>query len=579
MTLRTSRTAAVAALSATLLLASAGTVMAQTPPLPADPTAPPRDTSARPPAAVQGTGTVRGRVVAADTSLPLRRVTVSLSSTAEQRGQETDTDADGAFTFEGVPKGRYRLKASKARYVDTSLGARLPGRPGRAFEVGDGQKIEGISIRLAVAGVITGRVLDDAGEPVAGAPVLVLQRKRVKGVSRLTSAVSGRSTDDTGAFRVFGLAPGRYYLSAVPNERHRNNLGLVNTSPTSLAMTYYPSTPVASEAQPLDVAAGTETTADIALVATQVTTVSGEVLDSKGRAPIAGFIHLISAGHEGAAHGFAGMQTMSKSGAFTLSGVAPGDYTLNVRAFFDEEAMLRVTTSGAGDGGAFSLPLSVSGTPIGDLRIVIPPPGEITGRVHFEGEPPAGGPSAISILAWTAAEHTHDTVRAQVGANGRFTLQAQPGSWRFAALAPRGWMVKRLLFRGKALDPGDAVELTGEPDARLDVLMTSQLTVVTGTASDPDGAPLLDYHVVMFPADEKDWPGDHRMRLERADAQGRFRLEGAFPGDYWVAAASDIEPNEGFDEEMLAALRPGATRVRVRDGQTETVALKLAPLP
>ncbi len=577
MTLSARRSVAAAALFAAVLVSGPGALMAQTPPISADPTAPPRDPSARPPAAAPATGIVRGRVLATDTGLPLRRVTVHLRNTGEERGYATDTDADGAFTFEAVPKGRYRLKASKARYVDTALGARAPGGPGRAFDLGDSQKIEGLTIRLALAGVITGRVVDDAGEPVAGAHVSALQRKRMRGAARLTP-MHGRSTDDTGTYRLFGLRPGRYYLSVQPDERNPGSANVLHTSPTSLAPTYYPSTPVASEAQPIEVAAGTETSADITLVATQVTTVSGEVVDSAGRVPIAGFIHLRAAGDDGPGRQFAGMQAINKSSAFTLSGVAPGDYTLIVRAFFDEADVMRIARAGTAEGGAFSMPISVSGTPISDLRIIVPPPIVIAGRVHFESEPPSGGPALVNIIA-SASDSMESAAQAQVGADGRFTLQVQAGSWRFALWAPSGWMVKRLQFRGRTIDPGGPVEITGEPDARLEVLLTSQLTVVTGTASDDKGAPLLDYRAVVFPAEERDTQWGHHTRVERADAQGQFRVEGLLPGDYLVAAVVDFEPQEGFDEDTLAALRPGATRVRVREGQTETLALKLAPLP
>jgi hypothetical protein len=578
MTLSARRSAAAAVLSAVVFLSAAGALMAQAPPALPDPTAPPRDPSARPPAAAPATGLVRGRVVGADTGLPLRRVTVQLRNSGEERGYATDTDADGAFTFEAVPKGRYRLKASKARYVDTSLGARAPGRPGRAFDLGDGQKIEGLTIRLALAGVITGRVVDDAGEPVAGAYVSALQRKRTRGAARLTP-MAGRPTDDTGTYRLFGLPPGQYYVSVQPDERSLRGANVLHTSPTSLAPTYYPSTPIASEAQPIDVAAATETSADIALVAIQVTTVSGEVVDSAGRAPIAGFLHLIVAGDDGPGRQSAGMQAIDKNSAFTLSGVAPGDYTLIVRAFFDEAEMMRMMASGTLEGGGVTMPLSVAGTPISDLRIVVPPPIAIAGRVHFEGEPPSGGPAVVRILASRLPEEMSNPAAAQVGTDGRFTLQVQAGLWRFSPWAPSGWMVKRLQFRGRTIDPAAPVEITGEPDARLDVLLTSQLTVVTGTASDTKGAPLLDYHAVVFPAAQRDSQWVQHTRVERADAQGQFRVEGLFPGDYLVAAVVDFEPQEAFDEDTLAALRPGAARVRVRDGQTETIALKLAPLP
>ena len=48
------------------------------------------------------------------------------------------------------------MRGSKARYVDTPLGARRPGGPGRPFELADGQTIDTVMLTLPPAGVITG---------------------------------------------------------------------------------------------------------------------------------------------------------------------------------------------------------------------------------------------------------------------------------------------------------------------------------------------------------------------------------------------------------------------------------------
>ena len=92
------------------------------------------------------------------------------------------------------------------------------------------------------------------------------------------------------------------------------------------------------------------------------------------------------------------------------------------------------------------------------------------------------------------------------------------------------------------------MEVTSEPDGRLEVLLTSQLTAVTGTVSDAAGAPVLDYHAIVFPAEQTE-PAHgrrHRTRQETSDAQGRFRIEGLPPGDYLVAAVVDVEPHEAM---------------------------------
>jgi carboxypeptidase family protein len=225
------------------------------------------------------------------------------------------------------------------------------------------------------------------------------------------------------------------------------------------------------------------------------------------------------------------------------------------------------------------MPLSVSGTPIADLRVVVPAPVDVPGRVVFEGGTPKGG-----VLGSVSASNTQGdvtgAVRSPVGQDGRFTLRLRPGTWRFGAWTPPGWMIKRLTFRGAAVDEDDPVDVTSE-GGRLEVLLTSQLTAVTGTVSDASGAPVLDYHAIVFPA-ERTHPAHgrrHRTRLDTSDAQGRFWLEGLPPGDYLVAAVVDIDPGEAVSDDTVDSVRESATAVRVREGQTETVALKLPPLP
>jgi protocatechuate 3,4-dioxygenase beta subunit len=532
--------------------------------------------------AMAQTAVVRGRVVAADTGLPVRRAIVSLRNVREDgRGLSTATDAEGTFAFEAVPEGRYRLGASKSRYVDTAVGARAPGRPGRAFELARGQKLEDVTIVLTLAGVIAGRVFDDTGDPVSGATVMARQRKTPDGVPRPVPSGYARS-DDTGSYRIFGLKPGRYYLSAAPDEGALRAHDLLDLSGSAFATTYYPSTAVAGEAQTLDVTAGAETFADVALVPTRVTTVSGEVVDAAGRPAMIAMINLAAkGGADGPGSGMLDTSSIRAAGAFSLSGVPPGDYTLTAQALFDEAEMARMLgTGGFGfEGGGFTMPLTVSGAPIANLRVVIPPVVEIAGRVLFEGSPPPGGGSPVSVFA--AREAAGETgPRTTVGADGRFTLRVLPGPWRIVAWSP-GWMPKRLTFRGRVAEDAFApIEVDAEPGARLELVLTSKVPVVTGTVSDGDGKPQMDYHVVIFPA-ERPAPSMARREphVERPDKWGRFRVDALPPGEYLIAAIADYDAQESLDDELLDALRPAATPVHLAEGRIETVALKLVALP
>ena len=77
-----------------------------------------------------------------------------------------------------------------------------------------GQTLEKVVIGLPRGSVIAGRIVDEFGEPLTGAQVSVQRYAYVNGMRQLRPAGQGDRTDDQGAFRVFGLPPGEYYVSA-----------------------------------------------------------------------------------------------------------------------------------------------------------------------------------------------------------------------------------------------------------------------------------------------------------------------------------------------------------------------------
>ena len=113
-----------------------------------------------------------------------------------------------------LPAGRYAVSAMKAGYVTMQFGQRRPDQSatGTILDILDDQLVEKILIALPRGGVVTGRILDDFGEPIAGAQVQAQRYRFVNGTRRLSGA-SSDSTDDTGHFRIYGLPPGDYVIS------------------------------------------------------------------------------------------------------------------------------------------------------------------------------------------------------------------------------------------------------------------------------------------------------------------------------------------------------------------------------
>ena len=107
---------------------------------------------------------------------PARRVRVTLTNVARTSlGQTTTTDDSGAFTFLGVPAGRFELQAFKNAYLRATYGAARPDRAGTPVVVKDGDSLTNLTMTIVRGGVITGVARDLHGRPVAGVSVRVLR--------------------------------------------------------------------------------------------------------------------------------------------------------------------------------------------------------------------------------------------------------------------------------------------------------------------------------------------------------------------------------------------------------------------
>src|SRR5262245_56576822 len=177
---------------------------------------PTRDNAAQRPQT--GTARIRGRVIAAGGSSPLRRAQISLTAADNpQLNRSTTTDGDGRYELVELPAGVYQMTVTRAGYVTMQYGQRRPFERGASIAVRDGETVSSIDFALPKGAVIEVRLTDEFGEPVAGQQVQV-QRFQwgVDGRRRLTGAGGQRTsvTDDRGEVRLFGLMPGEYVLEA-----------------------------------------------------------------------------------------------------------------------------------------------------------------------------------------------------------------------------------------------------------------------------------------------------------------------------------------------------------------------------
>jgi protocatechuate 3,4-dioxygenase beta subunit len=314
-------------------------------------------------AAPAATGRISGRVTAEGTNGPIAGARVMVFPMMRRGTPPTGpmaippqglTDQDGRFVFNGLAPGEYRVDVQKTGFASSMDPTTRP----RTYTVAAGQVLDNISIVLQKGAVITGKVLDQKGEPVTDAQVMALRRITPPGAStaapRLipTPMQGSQQTNDIGEYRVTGLTPGEYFIAASPRAMGFGGPGATSTTGNgggalTATTTYYPGTADQVGAQAITVAAGAEVS-NIVFTLQSVPSyrVSGIVVDENG-APIArAMVMLMNDPRSGMMFmGPGGNAQTGDDGRFSIGDVTPGTYRLNA-------SVPMMMTSGGGIGAS-----------------------------------------------------------------------------------------------------------------------------------------------------------------------------------------------------------------------------------
>jgi len=545
-----------------------------------------------------GTAIIRGRVVSSD-GTPVRRAQVRAQAGELRANRLVSTDAQGRFEFKDLPAGRWILTASKAGYMTLRYGQKRPFEAGSPIEIADNQLMERADFSLPKGAAITGRIFDEFGDAVANARVQVLRYQIVQGQRRLTPAGGGDQTDDTGSYRIYGLAPGDYYISATLRAGNGPFLDDNNSDTTSYASTYYPGTGSVAEAQRIPLGIGQEQpNVNFALQAVRTVKITGTALSSMGTALSNGMVTLMPADAGGGPGGgpgpvlfnFGGNGRVRPDGTFSIANVSPGNYTL-----------MAVAGPGGGRGGGFALriggpggagfdeiematlPLTVGNEDVTGLTLVTGKGASLSGNVvAAEGSVAKLNTNQIQIMAQPAngqfVPGPLGNRPTRVEADGTFVLTGLSGQ-RFIRVngLPQEWTLKAVMLSGTDVTDS-ALDFRGNTEnSGLQIIVTDKVSDVNGKVTTAKGDITRDYTVVVFPDDAAKWVFPSRfVKTARADQQGQFRIRALPADDRYLAVAVDyLEDGEGADPQFLEQIKNRATRFTLTDGESKSLDLKV----
>ena len=191
-------------------------------------------------------GSIEGQAVNAKTGAPLKKASVRLTmivppsngpAGVRMQGpnmRTVDTDEAGRFSFTGLDAGKYRLSADRQGFLHQNYGERKYSGGGTPVLVAEGQNVKSLLFRMNPQGVITGKVLDEDGEPLANVQVRASRYMYLGGKRQWTQAATANSSD-IGEYRLADLQPGRYLISTNPRNVRVNVLFQANNEPVSAA--------------------------------------------------------------------------------------------------------------------------------------------------------------------------------------------------------------------------------------------------------------------------------------------------------------------------------------------------------
>jgi hypothetical protein len=546
------------------------------------------------PAPPAATGVIAGALTSADLGRPVRRAQVKIVSAAPRLTRTVTTDANGAYVFTNVPAGEYTLSASKPGYLDTVYGARRPGAavPGTPIRLGAGEKRDQLALRLPRGGVISGVITDEFGDPALGVPVRAMRFTFTNG-ERSAYPAGNVVTNDLGEYRIAGLMPGDYVVSAVPRdnvaaesamaESLRNRVAQVQAAggmreiqpgaeagkppdATGYVPVYFGGTSSPSAATPVRLGlSGHAGAVDIQLQVMKTAVISGVVTNPDGT-PVSANIQLIDPSMPIANLGV-WFRNSTPGGKFSFPGLVPGSYVINAHAGSSASAAGQLTA-------VVSVPVEAGGA--AEVTVTLQRGVSVSGGVALDTPGAAVDVRRLRVnlaRVATTADWESEMKSAPPDAEGRFVLRGvAPGRYRVTVTGlPNGWMLASALFDGKDAADHHLVVEAGENVAGGEIKVTARSSEVAGTLTNASGEPAADRSLVLFPSDRARWlPQSRLIHVAQPAADGRYAIRGLPAGEYLVAAVEAPEPGQAFDPAFLSQIASVAVTLKLGLGERLT---------
>lgn len=513
-------------------------------------------------AAEHRSAAIDGVVVNSLTGAPLKRAHVSLWPIHVPHGSSygADTDATGHFLFDDLPPGTYSLTGMRSGFLNQSYSKTGRLNAATLLTTSSGEKLN-IVFKLTPQAVISG-VIDPEGDPMPHAQLHCLTYRYGRDGKELNMTTMGIS-DEEGEFRLAGLQPGRYVVSAKdesaqsqPSEDHI----VGDAARQGYAITYYPSVTDPRNAAYIDVSPGAQIGGVvIALVPVHLVNVGGRVIwpqavNVQGPKTVWMFPRKLSLSPRTPTR-------IDENGNFEFRGVPPGSYDLIADCSYENQRSVA------------RVPIEVGDHDITDLSIRAMKAGELSGRLTVEDKRALKGLTPEILLVPRFQRAMAGAPSANVKGDLSFKLiNIAPDLYDVELSGyPENFYIKTIRMAAQDVT-FSGIDLTqGIPPGELVVTLSPHAGQIEGVVRDSKGDNAADMRVTLVPAVAHDvyW----LYRSANTDQNGRFLLKGIRPGDYAIYAWEEIEPGADHDPDFIKSHESAGKKITIHDDDRQSVEL------
>jgi Carboxypeptidase regulatory-like domain len=504
-----------------------------------------------------GTFRIAGAVVSKADGHRLPNARVTLRNVKNpQKPEFVITGADGRFEFTGLAAGKYSITGAKRGFIPASYDQHE--LFSTAIVTGAGIDTENLALKLAPDAVISGRVLDEAGEPVRRAMVTIYMEERREGYDQIHSFRTSQ-TDDLGAYEFTPLPPGTFFLSAkakpwyafhAPHAGTEPANSSANTPPPLVSfvdpslevaypLTYYPDSTDTDGAAPILIRGGERLQFDLHLNPVPALRIVFHVPTDIKMGPIMPRLE------QPAFDGTTGVDSVEYSnpspGVWELSGIPAGRYDVHMPGQVESQ---------------------MNGVDLSkDEEVVDATKAESVSSVKIKAQIPGEPSVPPDLIVGMRVRNKQLSGWKKLDVKGEAELESIPaGTYELVAWGQgKLYNISHVAVEGAQVS-GRAVEIAAGSSVTLSVTVAVGTVEVEGIAKRA-GHGFAGAMIVLVPdnpAQNRDW-----FRRDQSDLDGTFSLRGVVPGAYKIVAIEDGWDLDWSQPEVIAAYAKHAKTIEI----------------